>query len=101
MPLDQWWDTIVGDTPNLEAALVGKTLKFGDPEIGQEELTVEIADILDVTVGLDSRGIFCSINILTACGKEFDLYADGEIHDVAGMTAGTHDLKWATVKAVI
>jgi hypothetical protein len=58
-----------------------------------EPRTVTVERIANVTVGVDSAGIFAGLNVIDTDGGEWTLYTDGTISDSEDRTVGRHTLK--------
>lgn len=89
---EQWWDEAT-EAPNLSRQLVGQTLSFGDPEIGQAERICSIESIAGFAVGIDAAGLFSAIEVQTKDGDFLRLYADGKVTDIQDTELGTHAIK--------
>jgi len=91
-----WYDTIPGAyARNVGRIVGGVVLDIGDNEQGIREQTVTIERIIDVSVGIDSSGIFACLKVRDTDGGEWTLYVDGSVSDVEDQTVGRHTLTCA------
>ena len=96
LPMDadkpDWLDEYQGGD-NLNRMLEGKTFRTGDPEIGQRRFMFTIREVLGVTVGIDSKGIFASVRVIDHNGFELSLYTDGSVQNLNDELVGTHSFR--------
>jgi hypothetical protein len=84
---------------NLGRLVAGITLDV-EPVVGwtpdgelTEPRSVTVERIANVTVGVDSAGIFAGLNVVDTQGDGWTLYTDGAISDSEDRTVGRHTLK--------
>jgi hypothetical protein len=85
---------------NLGRLVAGITLDVDSvvgwtPEDGEitEPRTFTVERLANVTVGVDSTGIFAGLNVIDTDGGKWTLYTDGTISDSEDRTVGRHTLK--------
>jgi hypothetical protein len=88
-----WFDSVpAAYARNLSRMLVGVSFDIGDNEQGITEETITVAKVGEISVGIDSAGIFCSVTVHDEDGRDWFLYGDGTIADTDDRTVGQHRL---------
>lgn len=92
---DPWYDDFhAAYARNLGRVLNGKTLTVNSTRDDGDDITLTVERIKNVTVGIDSKGIFAGITVVDTHGVEFTLYGDGSVTDDDDRVVGSHAVAW-------
>lgn len=84
---------------NLGRMLAGRTLDVGDYERGIDEKTITIERVGIVTVGIDSEGLFCGVQVIDTDGATWTLFDDGNVSDSDDQQVGRHTFTSSPARA--